>query len=374
MQLIYLVVAILLIVTAAHATPPTVSSASINAGILTVGGSGFGTKSPAAPVLWENFEDGTAGNALPTTSKWQAMAGVGGWFSNPANDYLETAGTAYSGSIAAYNHFKVGSSGTNEDFNTSYFVLPTPSTKLYYSYQWRWESTTSGDGRAVVKAGRTNSDNTPVSYYNGPGVSALSTLNPTSPWLITASYATASTNPSVTMNQNINPTNYQHVLDEGSWHRHEMYKSMSTAGVEDGAIWFAIGEYVLWDDTTAQTRETGETYLNNSVLLGLMVAGTVLGSETEVRMWVDDVYVDTTPQRVEICNASTKATSTHCEIQPPTAWGDTGITAALNQGTFETGNSVYVIAYNGSNEAGSYGPITLGSGSGLRRLGLRVSD
>lgn len=357
---------------------PAISNATINAGANTINinGSGFGTKVSAAPILWDNFEDGVAGNALPTTGKWQAMASVGGWFSNPATDYLETSGNAYSGSLAAYNHFKVGPSGTNENFNTSYFVIPSPSAKLYYSYQWRWESSTSGNGRAVIKAGRINSNNVPLNYYNGPGVSALSTFDPTSSWLITASYGTTSTNPSVTMNQNINPVNYRHVLDEGSWHRHEMYKEMSTAGVEDGTVWFAVGEHVLWNDTTAQTRESGETYLNNSVLLGLMTAGMILGSDTEVRLWVDDVYVDNTPQRIELCNNSTKATSTHCEIQPPTTWNDISVTTTLNKGTFQAGDIVYVIAYDQDNNPSTgYGPLNIpASGLGWAKARMKLQN
>jgi len=360
-------------ITQAAPAPSTVSVAN---SVLSISGSAFGAKSPAAPILWENFESGVAGANLPTTSRWIALySSDGGAFSNPAIDYLATPGTAYSGTLAAYNHFKVPSSGSNESFNTSYYLF-TPTDRLYYSYQWRWEATSSGDTRTVTKAGRMLSDRTPLDYYTGSGNSAISTFDASGPHLISLSYSTSAETPTTVMNQNVNPDPYKTVLAENAWNRHEMYKKLSTPGVADGEVWFAVGNYIAFSDNTAVTRAAGETYQIHEVLLGLMTAGLILGSETETRMWVDDVYVDNTQARVEVCDSSTWAARTHCEPQIPLTWGSGEITATQNLGSFTAGSSgfVYVIDENGLVNSNGVAMTFGGVGSNGSRFRVRVAS
>ena len=91
-----------------------------------------------------------------------------------------------------------------------------------------------------------------------------------------------------------------------------------------------------------------------------------------------EVYVDTTLARVEICNAQTKAASTHCEIQiPQNIWTDNGqpngatLQIKVNQGSFPDGSQqyLYVVDANGvpsdsTSVSGTQGfPVTFSSGS-----------
>jgi hypothetical protein len=80
---------------------------------------------------------------------------------------------------------------------------------------------------------------------------------------------------------------------------------------------------------------------------------------------IDDVYVDYTWARVELGNAPTWALCTVKEVQIPTQWTNTQITAQLNRGGFANGQTayLYVVDANGAVNAVGY-PITITAGSG----------
>ena len=64
---------------------------------------------------------------------------------------------------------------------------------------------------------------------------------------------------------------------------------------------------------------------------------------------VDEFYVDSTQARVEVCNAPTFSGSTRCELEIPTAWSDTSITATFKNGYLSAGTAyVYVINVAGT--------------------------
>jgi len=86
------------------------------------------------------------------------------------------------------------------------------------------------------------------------------------------------------------------------------------------------------------------------------VPGYIAGSDTDVHPVYDDVYIATGPNaqaRVEICDASTWAARTHCEIQPVMEWTNTNIQATLNIGSFVSNDSVYLYVVNKDGEVNS---------------------
>lgn len=342
----------------------------------TLTGAGFGNKVPAAPILWDNFDDGVHGAALPTTGKWTAMSGDGGLFSDVVSDRHSTDGTPYSGSLAAYN--RITSDASEHSGNpqargwyTSYYIL-NPTDTLYYSYQYRVEAVSNDmDGRIINKQARINTNPHPVdpdSYnYGSDGTSAIYGNNPLgSYWNQSMSVHTADGTIATNMNQNVNPAPYKNVLDTSTWHRHELYKVLSTSGADDGEQWFAFDQYRPFHRANLQTRWTGETFQMTSALLGLMAAGMIDGQGTDMRVWVDDVYIDNTQARVELCDAATWATVTHCEPQIPTAWSDSSVTVTLNIGSFSAGDAVYPYLIDANGDvSGGYVGLKVG---GLGRL------
>lgn len=78
----------------------------------------------------------------------------------------------------------------------------------------------------------------------------------------------------------------------------------------------------------------------------------------------DDVYFSPTYARVEIGNASTWSNCTHREIQIPTIWTSSGITVTANNGTFNTGDIVYLYVVDSAGSVSNNGngyQITIGS-------------
>jgi hypothetical protein len=70
---------------------------------------------------------------------------------------------------------------------------------------------------------------------------------------------------------------------------------------------------------------------------------------------IDDFYMDDTQARVEVCNSSTWAGRTKCELQVPTAWSDTSIAATLKKGYLSAGPAyVYVVNASGAVNASGY--------------------
>jgi hypothetical protein len=119
-------------------------------------------------------------------------------------------------------------------------------------------------------------------------------------------------------------------MSSSSWTRHSIYRE---AGDGDGRLVFEVG---------TSDRSYSNLYniatKSGSVLLGLMVANATSTHD----MYVDDVYVDSTRARVELCRGSTWESRVSCDIQIPTAWSTSSITASVNTGAFDAGDTAYV--------------------------------
>lgn len=74
-----------------------------------------------------------------------------------------------------------------------------------------------------------------------------------------------------------------------------------------------------------------------------------------------DIFLNFTPARVELTNASTYSASTQKEVQIPVAWGANSITVALNRGGFAQGAKVYLYVIDENGNPNSQGfPVTIG--------------
>ncbi|GAB6194017.1 hypothetical protein JCM39068_37690 [Desulfocastanea catecholica] len=74
------------------------------------------------------------------------------------------------------------------------------------------------------------------------------------------------------------------------------------------------------------------------------------GVKTEAKRWWDEIYIDTTQARVEICDAALWSERAHCEIQIPSAWSPSSITLTVNQGSFINNAEAYIFVINESGE------------------------
>lgn len=109
--------------------------------------------------------------------------------------------------------------------------------------------------------------------------------------------------------------------------------------------------------------DTGDSDFDRMLQLGSFSSGAT--DDT----WVDfdDVYVNYTRARVELCEQATFSESTKCELQEAAVWGDSQVQIKkLNQGAFPSGSQayLYVIDKNGVVNSSGY-PIEIGdSGNG----------
>jgi hypothetical protein len=109
----------------------------------------------------------------------------------------------------------------------------------------------------------------------------------------------------------------------------------------EGHPWAPPGQYYYFktrDTNCVDHREFGWLYLHHT--------RDVLPDSG--RVWFDDCYVDSSWARVMVGNASTLAASTHREIQIPSAWSATEIEVTVNRGSFAADANAYLFVVDSS--------------------------
>lgn len=80
------------------------------------------------------------------------------------------------------------------------------------------------------------------------------------------------------------------------------------------------------------------------------------GSSTlPMTIWMDDIYIDNTPQRIMLCAGSQWATRGHCENQIPHSWSASSLAFTVNQGAFLAGQNLYLYVLDQSNQPNAAG-------------------
>ncbi len=314
---------------------PSIQSININNGNMNITGVGFGTKNTASPLKWDDFENGSAGQLLKNIDPQ--------WIPDPPDrdGALYTDSLKHSGNLSVCNY----TPGRSE-FDTNHFTFSPSVEEVYVSYWWRIDNADTDDYGIVKLTRITSSTNAGGGgFYNGAGATGLSNMNPRY-WGSPLIFYDAGEG-EVDLDYLTTPFN--------SWVRIEMYKKVSTAGIADGKIIArTIGyEELIYDSLI--TRASGQTFLQDTVLLGLMMAN----PEGEYEIYIDDIYIDTTLSRVELGDAPHWDACSHREIQLPATWSDTGITAKINFGSFSSTDKlyVYVVDENGQHNVEGY-PLT----------------
>lgn len=301
---------------------------------ITLNGFRFGTVLQAEPLIWDDFEGGTHSAKL-----------ANGWNSYPnatSPGALYNNGDAYSGSLSAYN--EIGASGRGE-FATSYQEF-APSDKTYASYLFKY--TVTGDNYGIMKLSRLTSNyDGPVAHtdhYNGPGDFALG-YQPKADW------GYGNSNPgNGPLQRNVSG------IGPDKWIRVEMYRELSTPGVDDGKLIWGVDLNTYQMSESIMTRDLDFSFQTNNFLLGLMLANRQ--NDGHFKMYIDDVYVNNTQARVEIGNAATFSACTLREIQIPSSWTSNSIGIMVNKGKLPSGTAyLYVIDDEGRVNAAGY-PIT----------------
>lgn len=305
---------------------------------ITVYGSGFGIKSTATPLVWDNFEYGSDGDNLDTASggKWTHYQ-----TGSVVSKVKISTGQHYAGSRSAYNALWQRPDGDEgQEFGTAYQEF-SAGDEAYVSMVVRWDTDATGTTSGMWKWFRLN--NQEHVYSGVPNIDC--TYFNQSAWLAAAQ------NDGVNYKQQDLIRTYA----KQTWFRIEYYLKLSTPGGTDGLAQLYVNNSLLSTDKwTTTTRGIGITSLLSNLLLPFMW---VNGNNNEkYYVWVDDVYVDNTPARVSLCSGSAWAARGSCAIQPPSTWDANGdeITATVNLGAL-TGDTAYLFVCdldNSCNETG----------------------
>ncbi len=308
-----------------------------NGNAVTISGTGFGTKSHAAPWLFDDFESGASdgadivGRHTPVGNiEWLQMFG-----DVPSCKYDNAQ--RRTGAFSAYQY---DNSDSAHDQVISCQGLA--SKERYLSYWFRWAG-----GSGVWKMDRTTSG----SWNNPPYDSA-----PNSGW---GDYAYVN-NCSEFLNLGWE-TDQQ---TASTWHFIEVYYSLSDAGVANGSyqVWFD-GRIIHNSDRNIMTLSSAWSTISGcKAQIDTWISPMIANNTSAIETWIDDIYMDDTRSRVVLGNSSSYATCTFFEPQLPTDWTTSSISFTVKQGLFATGVQawLYVVDANGSASPGFQ--VTTGQG------------
>jgi len=319
-------------------------------GSLTIVGSNFGV-GDLTPLVWDDFEDGTNGSILAASPK------VGTWNIVAINKAIYSNTSPHSGSLCCYGERTPALQWTN-------FRVDMPDGTNFYGTFWFKHHVDSGTGQIKLNqvwgtcmgkcAGQTCGD------YN-PGVM---TGNGGIDWWNT--YIQRET---PVEGQCKIRGNYTTKPSQDTWHRFEWIGKQSTVNTPDGSLKIVVDGETQFDQQNVVTRTLADQRWN----LFIFFSG-ITNMTGNSYTWLDDAYLNDSWARIEICNNATFLRATHCEIQIPSSWSPSSITATVSQGSFSRGETAYLFVVDAKGKVNSEGfPITIGSSNALSPpKGLRI--
>ena len=334
----------------AQTQSPSISSASGtwgHGGTVTITGSGFGAKSPAAPTVWD---DCTGTNVL---AKWD-----GAWPDTNGANYIlnyRTISAANGRSIATGPHTRVSkylcgchTPSSLDGADVAMWKTRTASLPMYlylsYYYRmdpnWDFGDPSLRNQKMFAYASGSTPYAQPYWYYE-----------------FRETWDTATDN-SAQWYSPYNP----------GWGSHydALYSPFQNWMKIETEIRFATdssGYVKIWENGSPSVNKTGiATDLNSGTVRTAAIAGYAnpYGSTSQWR-YFNDVYFDWTLARVLLGNQSTYNNCTIREAQIPTAWADGSITVKVNLGKLPNTGTAYLYVVNTGGVVSASQPITLSS-------------
>lgn len=325
-----------------------VSGPAAHGATVTVSGSGFGTKPTAAPLKYDDFEGGALGALI--ANGWHASSQMG-------------FPPIYSNTIVRPNSTRsVRSRFINGEYNSSFGLSNQTLQELYIDAWYYFDSVAPYSRNHKPFRLHNGSQGQPNLYYGfwcqGQGASIIAqdgvSGGTTGHWM--ADWLT--------------------IIGARQWAHFQLYIRESTPGVDDGVVWFAVNNAVQLDNRPIRTRNVAsDTW--DMVLLGNYTgheADSSCAASGDQNTYWDNVYVDTSRARVEIGNGPTYATSTHREVQIPSAWAAGSITVTVNAGSFGPLDTLflYVVDASGAVNTTGFSVSMTGQSPPAPPTGLRV--
>ncbi len=310
--------------------------------VVTIQGSGFGSKIPAAPLKYDSFQQGQSGQTIDQGSpEWNLWSDCQP-SRNPEAYYPQysTDRSRFQGDVAARQWFGPTSDGYVS--NCTIGLTDLEIGKLYVSGWIFHERSLSGpeSGARNVKIWQNcvgvwgapttrydcypmNSDNSGHIYTETCGTHVESNI-----WGVGMPSA-------------------------DTWHRLEIYHDRGAAGRDELMT-------VVEDNQLVSSFSNAYSGCNQDRLYLMSYHDQNNGNGAEMAWYWGEIYVDVTQARVEIGDAETLNACTHKEIQIPEMWSDQSITIKVNQGSFQSGDNLFLFVldeYGNVNDSGF--PLTM---------------
>jgi chitodextrinase len=300
---------------------------------VTISGSGFGVKATAKPIIWADFSTDINPSSLGQKTTWDGNDNLARTTSLPAG-----AGNS-NGAVGTWTSGK-------QSFS---FMTSQPVWSKIYVYAKRYYDFDETGNQKFFRLWNsgTTGPNDFIDIYGGAGNGARV-------------YNEADTG---------NPNRYQGAdYVKNTWLQEEFIWQYSGGSGKNGDGSAGNGSGIF--DYTRNGVDQQHTENNNNGA-NTQAELRVLDNYTDSaylppngsNVYMTNMYVDNTYSRVMLGNASTLAASTHREIQIPQTWSDGSVSAVINQGTFNNGDTAYIFVVDANNNAGPGYQITIGGGS-----------
>lgn len=315
-----------------------ISGDIVNDGEITINGSEFSSMNGYI-VSWDNFENHTDGtniaNSKPVIGPtWTTQFGYNGDGAEYDNE------RKHSGSISAKLDWSIDSN-TIRAFG---WTNQGPFKKLYISY-WRYQ-----EGNFIA-----STSNHKQFYLFGNGSNERYTDLPQGMPLIPAGTSTWGFYNNVgdgtvnyNLRNNINNLNWVYSNTSGRFQRWEFWVELNEPYTESNGIikaWLD-GKMGINNNSYRHRYVDGEY---DDFRLGHMASG----FNSTAKAWFDDLYIATTPARVELGNSAVFDNCTHREVQIVKSWNNDSIVISPNIGSFTNSEDIYLFVIDSSGNVSS---------------------
>jgi hypothetical protein len=331
--------------------PPNLSSLQVTGGFVhnntvLVTGTQFGTKVPAAPVVW----DDASGTSI--FDKWD-----GAWPDlNPTYDTEYRAPQRGIGlphanitSYIAGAHY--GSGGANAGYNVIFWKNRTISSYPAFSYMswyqriddaWVFQDNLTPDTDNNIKMSAFSVCCSPYELPNN--------------WYV--EYNPRPTSPSSSCTWHLNDDGFSLEFPDQNGHNWFWGPCINPMS----GVWIKIEQEIkysrqsdgyikLWENGVLKVNYAGATDLYSGNERSEGIGGYARSRSTANWRYFADVYLDYEPGRVVLANNSRLDLATIRENQIPLTWSDTSITFSVNLGRFTAGQTAYLFVVNTSGQA-----------------------
>src|SRR3989339_288581 len=306
--------------------------------VVEITGSGFGVKSPAAPLRYDDFQNGVEGNRAPSEA-------LGGWYTETGVVYDDTY-QRFENDMCLQQNFNTNGSGYNQTIGLTSGGALQETGKLYMHAWWRIETWNHATRNCKIL-------NIGVDIGSGDWNSRMD-LHPASGDGLMNILAGCPGSVQV-----VDYVDWQKVLgDDGNWHRVDSWFDGNT-GYRNYYVDNEVISIVAHDPPRSVFTDCVNPYIGYAYF-GHYYTDDTYDPDPMAQRWYGELYVDNTRARIELGNSPNFETCTHREIQIPVAWSDNSITFTVNQGSFSNGDTAYLFSIDENGYTSDGFPVTIG--------------